>query len=119
MNLEKISKKHEVIHYFRDLLKNNKTSNIIVTDDINILSLAIKNNLKILNLLICDEKEYQKNTSILIDDCIIKAQKAYAISELVFSSLKQKENSIDIVSTIELNIQSLYDFKNKHYLLVF
>jgi TrmH family RNA methyltransferase len=120
MNLPKLSKKHEIIKDLRLLLKNNHDENLVFTDDINIMELAINKGLHIHQFFMCENENnpYKPETNALINRMIKVADAAYLIHQQTFALLSQKENSIGLIALIQLPSTSLDDLVKKDFIVV-
>ncbi len=113
-----ISKSHEKFKEMKSLLKSSRQNDLTATDDLQVLEIALKYNLKINLLLYCKEDLYVDSTIKLLDDLIAKANESYEISKSSYTSLETKENHAGIVAAIEIPTSSLDDFKNKDFIVV-
>ena len=118
IKLEKISKSHEIIKFIKELIKTNHNTKYTITDDIEILKLVYKKNIKIDTLLYSYEKEYKSETKILLNDLINYSNKVYEISNSTYDSIKLKENHAGIFAIIEMPAFNYDDFKNKNFIFV-
>ncbi len=103
---------------FKDLktkLKEDKADEII-TDDLAIIDLAIKNKHKILNTFFVN-KEYKEETKRILD-YLKENSTAYEISEEMFSSIATKENKAGIVAIIKRPNYKIDDLKNLDFICV-
>ena len=113
-----ISKSHEKFKEMKSLLKSSKQNNITATDDLQVLEIALKYNLKIDLLLYSKENIYKDETLNLLDDLIKASKESYEISESSYKALETKENHAGIVASIEIPKYNLDDFKNKDFIVV-
>ena len=116
--MQRISKTHDAYKKMKNYIKTNLYPNITVTDDLQILSLAVQSNLSIDLLLYSYEQTYQKDTSILLNTLKTKAKEWYEISDSTYQSLAMKENHAGIIAGIELPKYTLNDFNNKSFLFI-
>ncbi len=114
----KISKNHDAYLKIKNALKKNIYPNLTITDDLQVLKIAIEYNLKIDTLLYCYEKEYHDDTKILLNKLIEKANEAYEISLSSYESLALKDNHAGIIAAINLNNYDFKDLENKNYIFV-
>lgn len=111
--MEKIGKGHPVVHLFKEIQKTNKHPNLITTDDLEVLQIAIDYNYEIPYLLYCFDKEYQEKTLSLLNKLKTKANIIYEISTSTYQLLKTKENHAGILACLTLKehtFQELGDF---------
>ena len=114
-----ISKNSNEYILIKDVIKNtNKYKDYTVSDDLQVLKIALDFNIGIDTLLYSNEKEYQEDTLKLLDNLKKHASKAFEISNKTYESLKLKENHAGIIALIKLNKYSLDDFKNMDFILV-
>lgn len=114
----KIAKNHDAYLKIKNALKKNIYPTLTVTDDLQVLKIAIDNNLEIDTLLYCYEIEYHEDTKLLLEKLISKANESYEISLSSYNAIALKENHAGIIAAIELNQYSLNDFKNKEFIFV-
>ncbi len=100
--MKKIGKTDEIIHFFKDALKTNKHKEYIITDDLEVLSIAYNHSLEIKYLLITSETEFQPKTKALIEKLIRQAQESYEISLSTYESLQTKENHAGLLAAIHI-----------------
>ena len=113
-----ISKSHEKFKEMKSLLKSSKQNNITATDDLQVLEIALKYNLKINLLLYSKENIFKDETINLLNNLIDAAKESYEISEASYKALETKENHAGIVAAIEIPKYNLVDFKNKDFIVV-
>ena len=113
-----ISKSHEKYKEMKSLLKSSKQNNITATDDLQVLEIALKYNLKINLLLYSKENIFKEETINLLNNLINVAKESYEISESSYKALETKENHAGIVAAIEIPKYNLDDFKNKDFIVV-
>lgn len=114
-----ISKNSDEIKQIKEIIKNtNKYKEYTVSDDLQVLKIALDFNIEIDTLLYSNEKEYQDDTKILLDKLINKANKVFEISNKTYDYLKLKENHAGIMALIKLNKYNIDDFKNMNFILV-
>ena len=116
--MEIISKSNDKFKLMKEMIKTNHYPKITVTDDLQVLKIALDNNLKIKLLLFNYEEEYQEETQKLLDGLISISDEAYQISASTYNLLKLKENHAGIICAIEMPEYTMDDFKNKEFLLV-
>lgn len=114
----KIGKTHEEIKKFKDLIKSNKTQNLIICDDISILEIALKNKIDIITLLYCDDISYKPETDKLLQELIKHSQISYQISYNTYQSLAFKENSVGIIACLKTSNYSLNELKDMNFIVV-
>ena len=116
--MERISRSHDKFKLLKDMIKTNHYPNITVTDDLEVLKIAVKNNLKIELLLYTFDEEYKDDTKELLNELIKNSKEIYEISKSTYDSIKLKENHAGIIAAIELNNYNYNDFKNKEFLMI-
>lgn len=116
--MERISRSHQKFKILKDMIKTNHYPNITVTDDLEVLKIAVKNNLKIELLLYTFDEEYKNDTKELLNELIKNSNEVYEISKSTYDSIKLKENHAGIIAAIKLNSYTYDDFKNKEFLMV-
>lgn len=116
--VNKISKSNPIFLEFKEILKNNKSKDLVYVDDLSTLKLALKYPIKIEKFIYCDELEYQADTLNLIKELTKLCPNTYTISKSTFDSIKQKENSVGLLAIVKLDLKSLEEFKDKDYLIV-
>ena len=113
-----ISKSHDKFKEMKALLKSSKQNNITATDDLQVLEIALKYNLKINLLLYSKENIFKEETIKLLDNLIEHSLESYEISESSYKALETKENHAGIVAAIEIPQYELNDFKNRDFIVV-
>ena len=113
-----ISKSHEKYKEMKSLLKSSKQGNITVSDDLQVLEIALKYNLKINLLLYCKETIFKNETLKLLDELINISNESYEISKSSYEALETKENHAGIIAEIIMPNINKDDFKNKDFILV-
>jgi TrmH family RNA methyltransferase len=116
--MERISRSHDKFKLLKDMIKTNHYPNITVTDDLEVLKIAVNNNLKINLLFYTFDEEYKDDTKELLNNLIKNSKEVYEISKSTYDSIKLKENHAGIIAAIELNNYSYNDFKNKEFLMI-
>lgn len=114
----KIAKNHEAYLKIKNALKKNNNKFQTVSDDLQVLKIAVDNNLEIDTLLYCYEIEYHKDTKLLLNELIKRAKESYEISLSSYNALALKENHAGIIALINIKEYSFNDFKNKEFLFV-
>lgn len=115
--IKQISNKDLKFQELKKLLKTQEEG-IVATDDISVIALALKYDIKIIDLFITSDIEYHKDTKELIDKIVNKAQNSYYISSKLSASIKRKENSASVFAIIELKKYDLDYFKNLDFIVV-
>ena len=64
--MERISRSHDKFKLLKDMIKTNHYPNITVTDDLEVLKIAVNNNLKINLLFYTFDEEYKDETKELL-----------------------------------------------------
>lgn len=120
MNLQRLSKKHEIIKNLRNLIKNNHQTNYVFTDDVNVIELAFSKGLQFHQFFICENEDnpYKPETMELINRIIQIADESYLINQQTFTSFSQKENSIGLIAIIKLPLFSSNDLTNHDFIVV-
>ena len=77
----KISKSNPIFQEFKEILKSNKTKDLVYVDDLSILKLAINYPIKIEKFIYCDELSYKDETLELINQLSNKCNQTYTISK--------------------------------------
>ncbi len=115
--MEKISKQHEKFKYIRDSIRKCPDG-YTITDDIDIIDLALKKNLEISLTLYAYDNNYSEMALNIIKELTNKSKEIYEISSTSYDSLKLKDNHAGIIVMIKLNEYTFDDFKNKEFLVV-
>ena len=116
--MEIIGKQHEKYKLIKNTIKSNNHNGFTVTDDIEIIDLALKHNLDIELALYAFDKDYSDFANGIINKLVDKAKEVYEISSNTYDSIKLKDNHAGIIAMIKLNEYSYDDFKNKEFLVV-
>jgi len=114
----KIGKNHEAYLKIKNALKKNTNKNLTISDDLQVLKIALDYDLEIETLLYCDEIDYHDDTKELLNKLIIKANESYEISLTNYNSIALKENHAGIIASIKLKEYNLNDLKNKEFIFV-
>ncbi len=116
--MERISKSHEKFKLLKDMIKTNHYYDITITDDLEILRIALKNKLKIEMLFYSYDEDYKADTKNLLNELIKNSNEVYEISKSTYSIVKLKDNHAGIIAAIKMNSYGYNDFKNKEFLMV-
>lgn len=114
----KIGKNHEAYLKIKNLIKKNNNPNLTISDDLQVLKIALLFNLKIDTLLYCYELEYHEDTKELLKELIKRANASYEISLASYNAIQLKENHAGIIASIQFNEYKLQDLKNKEFIFV-
>lgn len=115
--MEKIGKNHEKYKLMREYIKKCP-SGITISDDLQVLSIAVEYNLEIDLLLYDYETEYKEDTKDLLNKLINKANEVYEISHASYSTLALKENHAGIIAAIKLREYQKEAFKDFDFIMV-
>ena len=110
--MRKIGKSDTIIKLFKDVLKTNHYKNLVATDDLEVLKLALKYNLNISHLLITEGIDYKDQTSKLLLALEKQAKECYEISASTYKLIQTKENHAGIFAIIEIPSYTLDDLKD-------
>lgn len=100
--MDVLSKNSVEFQEMKDIIKKtNNHKDIVVSDDLQVLKIALNFNLDIDMLFYSYDISYKDETKILLDNLIKKAKRSYAISYKSFISLATKENHVGIIATIK------------------
>lgn len=114
-----LAKNNEILKDFKDLMKNiHKHPEYTISDDLQVLRIALDKNLIIEKLFYVNDIEYQKDTKLLIDELINKANEVYEISSKTYEALKLKENHVGVMALIRMPKYDLDYFKNLDFVIV-
>ena len=113
----KIAKNHEAYLKIKNGIKKS-IPNYTISDDLQVLKIAIDYNLEIDTLLYCYEIEYHDDTKLLLDKLIKRAKESYEISLSSYNAIALKENHAGIIASIKFNEYSLNDLKDKEFIFV-
>ncbi|MDE6656323.1 MAG: hypothetical protein K2J85_04945 [Anaeroplasmataceae bacterium] len=100
--MKKIGKNDEIIHFFKELLKTNKHKDYVITDDLEVLTLANTYQLEISYLLITSEMQFKTETKELLEKLKQQAKECCEISLSTYEALQTKENHAGILAAIHL-----------------
>jgi TrmH family RNA methyltransferase len=112
-----ISKSSDEFQELKSLLKDGKEG-LVATDDLSVLRLALKYDIRIISLFYSNEIEYHKDTMDDILKLKEKSENIYVISKKNVDLLKRKDNSAGIFAIIDLKLRTLDEMKNLDYLVV-
>lgn len=113
----KIAKNHEAYLKIKNGIKKS-IQNYTISDDLQVLKIAIDYNLEIDTLLYCYEIEYHDDTKLLLDKLIKRAKESYEISLSSYNAIALKENHAGIIASIKFNEYTLNDLKDKEFIFV-
>lgn len=116
--MEIIGKQHEKYKLIKNYIKSNNHNGYTITDDIEIIDLALKYNLTIELTLYAYDKSYSDFSKSILDRLKKSSEEIYEISSNCYDSLKLKDNHAGIISMIKLNEYNFNDFKNKDFLII-
>ncbi len=104
-------RKSRVVDRIVTLNKNTKPNpeKLAVIEGIWALDLALKYNLAIKYFVVCLEKIHSIESQKLIDEYVKVAEEGYIVSEKVFDSLSEKENSQGVLAVCYMQNKSLED----------
>ena len=114
----KIAKNHEAYLKIENGIKKNNIPNTTISDDLQVLKIAVDNNLEIDTLLYCYEIEYHSDTKLLLDKLISKAKETYEISLSSYNAIALKENHAGSIASIKFKEYKLNDVINKEFIFV-
>ena len=115
--MEKIGKNHEKFKLMKDCIKKCPLG-VTISDDLQVLSIAVEYNLEI-DLLFYDyETEYKEDTKDLLNKLINKANEVYEISHASYLSLALKENHAGIIALIKLKEYQKDNFKDFDFIML-
>lgn len=114
-----ISKSSEKFKEMKDRIKfPNKYKYSTISDDLQVLEIALKFNLEIELLLYNYEEDYKDETKILLEKLKERALEYYEISSSSYELIKTKENHAGIIASIKTKEFNINDFKNKSFIVV-
>lgn len=116
--MERINKQHDKYKLIKNFIKSNNHDGYTVTDDIEIIKLALDNNLNIELSLYAYDNDYSDFAKDIINRLINKSKEIYEISKNTYDSIKLKDNHAGIICLIKLNKYSFDVFKNKEFLVI-
>ena len=116
--MERISKSHLKFQQMKEYLKTNHYKDITVSDDLQVLKIALENNLEIELLLYDFEENYKTETKELLDKLLKVSKESYEISKASYSTLSLKENHAGIIAAIKLKKYNFDDFKKMDFITV-
>lgn len=102
----------------KEYIRTNHYKDITVSDDLQVLKIALEHHLKIELLLYSFEEEYQEETKELLSKLIEVANETYEISSSTYKSIALKENHAGIIAAIRLNTYTFDDFKDMDFVMV-
>lgn len=114
----KIGKSSLEFKRIKMMFKQNNQENLIITDDLNVIELAVHYQKNIEEFYFVSEQEYQPQTKVLIDTIIKSTNQIYEISKQAFDSLSTKENQAGLIAVISYPKLTLDDLKDKPFLVV-
>ena len=113
-----ISRSHDKFKEIKSLLKETKSNNYTVSDDLQVLQIALDEKINIDLLLYCKEKINNPDTMDLLDKLIAAANESYEISLNTYKDIETKENHAGIIAKIEIPKYDLNYFKNMDFIFV-
>lgn len=113
-----IGKNNEVYKRLKALIKANKDEDVVATTDLNVIKLALKYNLNILEFFYVNDEIYKAETNLTIEEAKKKALSIYEISKNMFESIQSKENQVGLAAIIEYKTNSLNDLRDKSFIVV-
>jgi len=116
--MEIIGKQHEKYQIIKNMIKSNNHKGYTITDDIEIINLAIDKNITIELALYSYDNDYSDFAKNIISKLKNKAKEIYEISSKTYDSLKLKDNHAGIIAMIKMNEYDFTDFKNKDFLII-
>ncbi len=116
--MERINKQHDKYKLIKNYIKSNNHNGYTVTDDIEIINLALDKNIEIELTLYAFDAEYSDFANTVITKLKNKSNEIYEISKSTYDSLKLKDNHQGIICVLKLNTYAFDDFKNKEFLVV-
>ncbi len=116
--METIGKQHEKYKLIKNAIKTNNHNGYTVTDDIEIINLALNHNLEIELALYTPDNIFSNLANSVINNLKAKAKEIYEISSNTYDSLKLKDNHAGIIAMIKFNKYTLNDLKDKEFIIV-
>lgn len=113
-----IGKNNDEYKRLKALLKANKDEDVVATTDLNVIKLALKYNLNILEFFYVNDEIYKDETKQTIEDAKKKAISIYEISKNMFESIQNKENQVGLAAIIEYKTKNLNDLCDKSFIVV-
>lgn len=113
----KIGKQHEKFKLIKDSIKKCPNG-YTITDDLDIIDLALKKNINISLALVASDKDYSDLASDIIERLKNSSEEIYEISSSLYDQIKLKDNHAGIIIMIKLNEYTFNDFKDKEFLVV-
>ncbi len=113
-----IGKNNDEYKRLKSLLKANKDEDVVATTDLNVIKLALKYNLNILEFFYVSDEAYKDETKLIIENAKEKALKTYEISKNMFESIQNKENQVGLAAIIEYKTKSIDELKDKSFIVV-
>lgn len=113
--INKIGKSNSIIKKIKKYQKKNTEDNIIVIEDLFILSLLKKYNHEVIYFLYCDDLKYKEETVKIIKDLKSIAQENYLIAYSTYQNIVNKKNSIGLLAVVKLNLKLLDEINPDKY----
>lgn len=113
-----ISRSHDKFKEIKNLLKSSKDNEYTVSDDLQVLKIALDKNLDIDLLLYCKEQINNEDTMNLLNELINISKESYEISLNTYKDIETKENHVGIIAKIKIPKYDIDYFKNLDFIFV-
>lgn len=114
----RISKTNEIFKNLKTQLKSNKDPKTVVTDDLNVIELALRYKLPILDFFYVEDTDYLPKTMEIIAEAKALAGFVYEITKAMFSTIQTKENQVGLIARIAYTTYTLDQLKDFDFIVV-
>ncbi|MFI3252332.1 MAG: TrmH family RNA methyltransferase [bacterium] len=98
-------------------IKNHKNDSTAIVDDLFVLSLLKKHNIKVHTFIYCDDYDYKSECLELIE-YFKSTSTSYIISNKIMKTLMHKENCCHLIAECDLNLVELNKLKDSKFLII-
>lgn len=98
-------------------IKNHKDESTVIVDDLFVLTLLKKHNIKVHTFLFCDDFEYKSDCLELIE-YFKQTSTTYIISSKIMKTLMHKENCCHLLAVCDLNLVNINKLKDNKFLII-
>ena len=108
---------HPIIKKIKEI-KKKSYDNLVVLEGLSILEFALKNN-ALIETVVYTEDDLREDGNEIKKELIKKAKEKYIISNKVFESISEKDNSIGVIAIARYNeLNHDIDLKKYHFILI-
>lgn len=109
---------NEVIRSIKELKKNTKNHSIFEVEDLATLDFAMKDHLKALLFVYCEELCYSDLAKRVINYFKSNSKEVYEVSEKLYERVVDKDNAQGLIATFKAPTYNLNDYKDARNIVI-